>query len=150
MRCGGCSRVSRVLIVDEDPADGIMAREALLEHDPMLEVEFIRDADEALCSLISSSGDGSSDAEEPVRLVIVGVRYPGSNGCQFLRRLRGRDDVGAIPVVVLTERLCEAETRRACEAGGLFHIRKPVGYREYKAILRGALLTMRSKRPTTG
>ena len=141
--------MSRVLIVDEDPADGIMVREALLEHDPTLEVEFIRDVDEALCSLISSSGVGSSDAEEPVRLVIVGVRYPGSSGCQFLRRLRGRDDVGAIPVVVMAEALCEPESRRACEAGGLFHIKKPVRYREYKAILREALLSMRSKRPPT-
>ena len=52
-------------------------------------------------------------------------------------------------MVVLAEKLCEPESRQACEAGGLFHIKKPVGYREYKAILRGALLTMRSERPTT-
>jgi CheY-like chemotaxis protein len=135
--------MARVLIVDEDPADAILVREALLECDPGLRVESIRDADEALCSFLSPVSDAASSRDDELELVIVGIRYPGSSGCQFLRRLRPRADARRVPVVVLTEKLCEPEKRRECRAGNLLHLTKPSDYNGYRESLGKVLAGIR-------
>ena len=135
--------MTRVLIVDEDPADAILVREALLECDPGLRVEVVRDADQALCSFLSSVSDPASGLGDELALVIVGIRYPGSPGCQFLRRLRPRADASHVPVVVLTEKLCEPKDRRACQAGNLLHLPKPIDYTGYRVSLEKVLAGIR-------
>lgn len=114
------------------------------------------DDDAALYSLLDEyfsqtgfSSEHALDAEsglerllaEPTRwdAVVLDLMLPGMSGLEVLRRLRGRDETSALPVLMLTARGEEGERVTGLDAGADDYMAKPFSLRELSARLRALL-----------
>ena len=134
--------MGHVLILDDDPADAIIVREALLEIDPTLRVESVEHADAALWRLLPGTSRRPEAERNMPDLVIVGVRRAGADGCRFVRQVRQRFEPDPPTMVVLYDQIGPDHPRPKCVDGAEFCLPKPNRYDEYKAILADALASL--------
>ena len=138
--------MSYVLILDDDPADAIILREALLEVDPSLSIDSVDHADAALWRITSDRNPRLLSQEVP-DLVVVGIRRKDSDGCRFVRHVASHGLPGAPPMLVMSAAPCTESERATC-AGGAFCVRpKPNQYAQYKSLLRQALGRLKPQPP---
>jgi DNA-binding response OmpR family regulator len=78
-------------------------------------------------------------------LAVLDVMMPGLNGYEVTRRLREDPATAAIPVILLTARVQEADVSRGFEAGADDYLRKPFSPQELRSRVQ-AILARRSVR----
>jgi DNA-binding response OmpR family regulator len=76
-------------------------------------------------------------------LAVLDVMMPGLNGYEVTRRLRADPATQAIPVILLTARVQEADVSRGFEAGADDYLRKPFSPQELRSRVQ-AILARRS------
>lgn len=96
-----------VLILDDREVDRELMR-SLLGHGGHRAIPAER-ADQALAFAV----------DEPPDLVITDILMPGTNGYEFVRRMRSMPALSAVPVVFCTANYAEGEVRRLAEACGV-------------------------------
>jgi DNA-binding response OmpR family regulator len=122
--------MSRILIVEDDPAIGIA-----LEDDLRLEgyaVELVRDGDAA----ITRGRSGEFD------LILLDVMLPKKDGFDVCRELR-RAGIGTM-ILMLTARTSETDKIVGLDLGANDYVTKPYSPKELRARVRALL-----RRPTT-
>jgi DNA-binding response OmpR family regulator len=77
-------------------------------------------------------------SERPAALVLDKV-MPKMDGFEVVRRLRERDDIGALPIVMLTERASEEDVLGGLELGVDEYMPKPFSPRELSLRLKRIL-----------
>ncbi len=112
------TRGTTILVVDDNPADIALIREAL--KDVPCSIEVAANGESALQSLRSHRA-ASSD----VRLVFADLNLPGLGGLEMTLAMRQDPALRGIPVVLLSSSGRPAEIRGAYEAGACCFIRKP-------------------------
>jgi DNA-binding response OmpR family regulator len=85
-------------------------------------------------------------ARELVDLVILDLRLPGEDGMQIARKLR---DESAIPILMLTGRVEEADRVMGLELGADDYLTKPFSPRELLARIRALLRRARAQATVT-
>ena len=123
----------RVLIVEDE--------DALAE---MLRYNFDR---EGFDVVVAADGDEAVLAVEERQpdLVLLDWMLPGTSGIAVCRRLRGRPQTRALPIIMLTARGEEADRVRGLESGADDYVVKPFSPSELVARVRAVL---RRSRPT--
>lgn len=76
-------------------------------------------------------------------LAVLDVMMPGLNGYEVTRQLRADEATAAIPVILLTARVQEADVSRGFEAGADDYLRKPFSPQELRSRVQ-AILARRS------
>ena len=76
-------------------------------------------------------------------LAVLDVMMPGLNGYEVTRQLRSDPATAAIPVILLTARVQEADVSRGFEAGADDYLRKPFSPQELRSRVQ-AILARRS------
>jgi DNA-binding response OmpR family regulator len=76
-------------------------------------------------------------------LAVLDVMMPGLNGYEVTRQLRADPATQAIPVILLTARVQEADVSRGFEAGADDYLRKPFSPQELRSRVQ-AILARRS------
>ncbi len=113
-----------VLVVDDDP--GIRA----------LLADYLG-ANEMRVSAVATGRELAAVLEsDTVDLLVLDVRLPGEDGMQIARRLR---ETSAIPILMLTGRVEEADRVMGLELGADDYLTKPFSTRELLARLRALL-----------
>lgn len=117
-------RARRVVIVEDDPAWVMLAREAFRDAAPDVELELLADGDEALAWVA-----GGMHAD----LVILDLNLPGTDGREVLAALQ----VAAVPtpVVVLTASSSPHDRRLVTELGVADLQTKPTSYFQLVALI---------------
>jgi len=92
-----------------------------------------------------SDGAAAVDACQARRpdLAVLDVMMPGLNGYEVTRQLRADPATAAIPVILLTARVQEADVSRGFEAGADDYLRKPFSPQELRSRVQ-AILARRS------
>jgi two-component system KDP operon response regulator KdpE len=125
--------MSRVLVVDDEPAIRKVVRDALERegHD------------------VETAVDGASAldlfGEASFELVITDLAMPNVDGLELVRRIRAGSDV---PILVLTVRQEEREKVRLLDAGADDYVTKPFGVAELLARARALLRRSESRADT--
>jgi two-component system, OmpR family, response regulator MprA len=119
------SRMTRVLIVDDEPAVRAALDRALRLDG--YEITLAADGREALDSLADTRHDA----------VVLDVAMPGIDGLQVCRRLRDAGD--RTPVLMLTARDAVDDRVAGLDAGADDYLVKPFALKELKARLRALL-----------
>ena len=117
----------KILIADDEP-NIVTALEFLLQKEGY-EVAVARNGAEALESI----------ERDPPDLVLLDVMMPVTSGYEVCRRLREREDLRAIKVVMLSAKGRDAEVAKGMAMGADLYVTKPFSTRELMAQVRALL-----------
>jgi DNA-binding response OmpR family regulator len=110
-----------------------------LDDDPAIRAliaEYLADNDLRVTTVASGSELSTAMARDPVDVVILDLRLPGEDGMHIARRLR---EESAIPILMLTGRVDEADRVMGLELGADDYLTKPFSPRELLARIRALL-----------
>lgn len=128
--------MNRVLIIEDDPDIALSLRYSL-ENEGDFNVVVVHDGDLGLREARRTHPD----------LVLLDLALPGMDGTEVCRKLRQDESTVAMPVIMLTARVEEADKLRGLEIGADDYITKPFSVKEVVARVRALL--RRSRAPTT-
>jgi two-component system, chemotaxis family, response regulator Rcp1 len=117
------SRPISILLVEDNPGDVRLTREALREGKVQSELQVARDGVEAL-DLLSRRGP-YANAPRP-DLILLDLNLPRKDGRELLAELKADETLRRIPVVVLSTSRAEEDIRRSYDLHANCYITKPV------------------------
>jgi CheY-like chemotaxis protein len=122
-----------VLLVEDDPGDELMTREAFEENRIGNRLHVARDGEEAL-DFLYQRGD---HAQAPkVDLVLLDLNLPKYDGRQVLEQIRSDPGLTHMPVVVLTTSSSEEDVLRSYKLHANAYVTKPVDVYQFVAAVR--------------
>jgi CheY-like chemotaxis protein len=127
------ARPIEILLVEDNPGDARLTREALREGRMRNRLHHMRDGVEALAFLRREAP--FEDAPMP-DLVLLDLNLPRKNGTQVLAEMKEEPRLRLIPVVVLTTSEAEQDVLRTYELHANCYITKPVDLDKFLAIVR--------------
>ncbi|MGA5323920.1 response regulator [Streptomyces seoulensis] len=122
-----------VLLVEDDPGDELMTREAFEDNKIGNTLHVVRDGEEAL-DFLYRRGDHTG-APRP-DLILLDLNLPKYDGRQVLERIKSDQDLADIPVVVLTTSAAEEDILRSYKLHANAYVTKPVDLDQFIAAVR--------------
>ena len=122
-----------VLLIEDDPGDVLMTREAFAQYRIRNELHVVGDGEQAMRFLRK---DGEyADAPRP-GLILLDLNLPRRNGHEVLTELKADPDLLSIPVVVLTTSQAEEDILRSYSLHANAYITKPVDFERFIDVVR--------------
>jgi CheY-like chemotaxis protein len=122
-----------ILLVEDDPGDVLMTREALEHHKIRNDLHVVSDGVEALKFVRREAP--YEDAVRP-GLILLDLNLPKMNGQEVLSELKNSDELRTIPVVVLTTSEAEEDILRSYHLHANAYITKPVDFSRFADVVR--------------
>ncbi|MET7548610.1 response regulator [Streptomyces sp. NBC_01724] len=122
-----------VLLVEDDPGDELMTREAFADNKIRNTLHVVRDGQEAL-DFLYHRGD-HSDAPRP-DLILLDLNLPRYDGRQVLEKIKSDPELALIPVVVLTTSSAEEDILRSYKLHANAYVTKPVDLDQFISAVR--------------
>ncbi|HEY2795243.1 MAG TPA: response regulator [Micromonosporaceae bacterium] len=122
-----------VLLVEDDPGDVLMTREAFEHHKINNQLHVVSDGVEAIKFMRRE--EPYQDAPRP-GLVLLDLNLPRKDGREVLAEVKGDPDLCDIPIVVLTTSAAEEDILRSYKAHANAYVTKPVDFRRFLEIVR--------------
>jgi len=111
-----------ILLVDDNPADAMLAKELIIETRVPAEVSVVTDGELAI-NLIERMLESKEKMPE---LVLLDLNMPKRGGHEVLRLLRGMPDIGTMLIVIYTGSRLPADLEAARVGGASGYIVKPI------------------------
>lgn len=122
-----------VLLVEDNPGDVDLTREALEEAKLYVRLNVVRDGEAALAFL---RREGAHAAAPRPDLILLDLNLPKLDGRGVLAEVKRDPELRAIPVVVLTSSTAEQDIVRAYELNANCYVTKPVDLEQFLTIVR--------------
>lgn len=122
-----------VLLVEDDPGDAVLTREALANSRLPLNLTVIDSGEAALKYLFRKPPYES--AARP-HLIILDLNLPRVSGTEVLREIKADNDLKLIPVVVLTTSTAPSDIARSYQSGANCFVSKPLDLHEFERVVR--------------
>jgi chemotaxis family two-component system response regulator Rcp1 len=119
--------VPRILLVEDNPADVRLMREAFAEQGTSVELVIAGDGEEAMRLL-----------QDPVNrpdLILLDLNLPRKDGREVLAEIKADAGLRIIPVLVLTSSEAERDVEHSYALHANVYLRKPLSYTELQAIV---------------
>jgi CheY-like chemotaxis protein len=121
-----------VLLVEDDPGDVLMTREAFEHYKIRNNLHVVGDGEQALHFLRKTG----SYAEVPTPgLILLDLNLPRRNGLEVLAELKADSDLLSIPVVVLTTSQAQEDILRSYSLHANAYISKPVDFDKFVSVI---------------
>jgi CheY-like chemotaxis protein len=130
-----CSPVCRleVLLVEDNPGDVRLVREALKEGRFPGHLNVAMDGDEAT-DILWRRGVHKDDPRPD--LIMLDLNLPGKNGRMILQEIKTDPDLCRIPVAVFSSSTAQSDLDNAYASHANCYIRKPTDLDEYMQVVR--------------
>ena len=125
-----------ILLVEDNPDDEALTLRALKKSNVMNEVVVERLGAEALDYLFATGAYAGRDTRVMPQVVLLDLKLPKIDGLGVLRRLRGDERTGLLPVVVLTTSNEQRDIIDSYSLGANSYIRKPVDFVQFTEAVR--------------
>lgn len=122
-----------VLLVDDDPGDTLMIREAFEHNKVRNALASVADGVQAMQYLRREGEYG--DAARP-DLILLDLNLPRKDGREVLAEIKGDPELRTIPVVVLTTSHAEEDVLRSYELHANAYVTKPVDFERFIEVVR--------------
>ncbi|MGW3288761.1 response regulator [Streptomyces sp. NPDC001002] len=122
-----------VLLVEDDPGDELMTREAFEDNKIGNTLHVVRDGEEAL-DFLYRRGD-HPNAVRP-GLILLDLNLPKYDGRQVLEKIKSDPELAHIPVVILTTSAAEEDILRSYKLHANAYVTKPVDLDQFIAAVR--------------
>ena len=121
-------KVIDVLLVEDDPGDVLMTREAFADHKLQNVLHVVDNGADAMAFL---RREGQyADAPRP-DLVLLDLNLPRMDGREVLAAVKADEDLRSIPVVMLTSSHEETDVLRSYQLGVNAYVVKPVEFKQF-------------------
>jgi two-component system response regulator len=125
-----------ILLVEDDPQDVELTLRAFRNENVTNRIEVVRDGEEALDYLFRRGNYSSRMADNPPALVLLDLKLPKVDGLQVIRQVKGSEECGSIPLVVLTSSGEPRDVIESYRLGVNSYIQKPVDTREFRQAIK--------------
>ncbi len=122
-----------VLLIEDDPGDELITREAFEHNKINNTLNVVRDGQEGLDYLYRRGRH--SDAAQP-DLILLDLNLPKYDGRQLLEKIKSDPDLCHIPVVVLTTSSAEEDILRSYKLHANAYVNKPVDLDQFMNAVR--------------
>jgi CheY-like chemotaxis protein len=122
-----------VLLVEDDPGDTLMIREAFAENKLRNRLSCVADGVEAL-AFLRREGE-YAEAPRP-DLVLLDLNLPRKDGREVLAEIKADGQLRTIPVVVLTTSEAEEDILRSYDLHANAYVTKPVDFDRFINVVR--------------
>jgi len=126
-------RQIEVLLVEDDPGDVLMTKEAFDDYKVKNQLHIVNDGVEAM-AFLRQEGE-HSDAPRP-DLVLLDLNLPRMDGREVLEAIKSDPELSSIPVVVLTTSEAEEDVLRSYSLHANAYVTKPVDFERFIAVVR--------------
>jgi len=127
------ARPIEILLVEDDPGDILITREAL-EHSKVVNtLHCVVNGEEALAFLRRTGK--YSDAPRP-DLILLDLNLPRRDGREVLADIKSDPELLRIPVVILTTSQAEADVLRSYDLHANAFVTKPVDFDRFVEVVR--------------
>lgn len=122
-----------ILLVEDDPGDELMTREAFEDNKIGNNLYVARDGEEALEFLYR---EGRWPEAPRPDLILLDLNLPKYDGRQVLERIKSDPNLAPIPVVVLTTSAAEEDILRSYKLHANAYVTKPVDLDQFVAAIK--------------
>jgi CheY-like chemotaxis protein len=130
--CTGCE-ILDVLLVEDDPGDILMTREAFQHHKIQNKLHVVTDGEQAL-QFLHQTGEYTG-APRP-GLILLDLNLPRRSGHEVLAELKEDPQLRVIPVVILTTSQAEEDILRSYSLHANAYVSKPVDFERFMDVIR--------------
>ena len=129
----GLSEPIDVLLVEDDPGDVLMTREAFEQHRIRNKLHVVSDGEQAI-EFLHRAGDFGS-ARRP-GLILLDLNLPRRNGLEVLAEVKSDSELMPIPVVILTTSDAHEDILRSYSLHANAYITKPIYFDRFMNAIR--------------
>jgi len=122
-----------VLLVDDDPGDTLMIREAFEHNKVKNELQCVSDGVQAM-QYLRREGEYAS-APRP-DLILLDLNLPRKDGREVLAEIKSDPALATIPVVVLTTSHAEEDVLKSYQLHANAYVTKPVDFERFIEVVR--------------
>lgn len=126
-------RPIEVLLVEDDPGDVLMTREAFEEYKMRNTLHVVSDGVEALAYLRREGEFAEANTPD---LILLDLNLPRRDGREVLREIKNDPDLCRIPVVVLTTSQAEEDVLRSYQLHANAYVAKPVDFERFISVVK--------------
>jgi CheY-like chemotaxis protein len=125
--------IINVLLVEDDPGDVLMIREAFSDRKVASRLHVVSDGLEAMQWLRRERAYAAAPRPD---LVLLDLNLPRMNGLEVLAQLKAEEQFRQIPVVVLTTSESEEDVQRSYALHANAYVAKPVDYEKFIEVVQ--------------
>ena len=122
-----------ILLVEDDPGDTLITKEALSASKVANNLSCVVDGEEALAYL-RREGDFAG-ATRP-DLILLDLNLPRRDGREVLAEIKKDEELCRIPVVVLTTSAADEDILRSYQLHANAYVTKPVDFEQFISVIR--------------
>jgi len=122
-----------VLLVEDDPGDVLMTKEAFEEHKVRNRLTVVSDGADALAYL---RREGRYSGAVRPDLILLDLNLPRRDGREVLAEIKNDESLRQIPVVVLTTSQADEDILRSYRLHANAYVTKPVDFEQFIAVVR--------------
>ena len=127
------ARLASILLVEDDPGDVVLIREALSEQQAGNTLSVVSDGVGAM-EFVRGVGEYAGMARPD--LVLLDLNLPRKSGAEVLAEIKGDPRLATIPVIVLTTSESEEDVLRSYQHHANAYITKPLDLERLKHVVR--------------
>jgi chemotaxis family two-component system response regulator Rcp1 len=123
----------QLLLVEDNPGDVRLTREAFREVDGTVQLHVASDGVEAMAFLRREGVH--ADAPRP-DFILLDLNLPRMDGREVLSHIKADDDLHTIPTVILTTSDADADILKSYELNANAYLKKPVTLEAFESLVR--------------
>jgi CheY-like chemotaxis protein len=127
------ARAIEILMVEDNPGDVRLTREALKDHKVWNQLHVVEDGVAALDFVYRRAAHEKAPRPD---LILLDLNLPRKDGREVLAAIKGDPDLKTIPVVILTTSQAEEDVVRAYNLSANCYVTKPVDFEQFTRIVR--------------
>jgi CheY-like chemotaxis protein len=133
LNAGDSGIMIQILLVEDDPGDVLITREAFAENKVRNELSVVSDGEAAMAFLRREEGFASAPRPD---LILLDLNLPRKAGHEVLAEIKSDPDLQRIPVVVLTTSDAEEDILRSYDLHANAYVTKPVDFECFLNVVR--------------
>jgi len=127
------SKIINVLLIEDSRADARLILEVFKEEKIAVDVQVIRDGEEAM-DYLQKKGD-YKDAKIP-DLILLDLNLPKKDGREVLLEIKENPDLRSIPVVILTTSQSDEDVLKSYKLQASCYVTKPIDLEKFVKIIK--------------
>lgn len=125
--------VATILLVEDNPGDVRLMREALFMHGRNKDLQVVEDGEQAV-SFLRRAGSYAK-APRPA-IIFLDLNLPRRDGRDVLREIKNDSSLRRIPVIVLTTSESRVDVQKAYDLHANCYVKKPTDLDEYLRVIQ--------------